>query len=79
MNSIFEKGKTVTFTIQIEDGKGREAQFETQVNGVEAEDGSREAWRLYGFIVAINAKLIEWRRFRAYFDTRRRKGHFTFQ
>lgn len=85
MLSLFV-GKHVTFTIEFKDGGDQKALIKTQINSIEAEDGSRESWNLTGGIVGIGKffrnqsapmhepEPIEWRNFRAYFQTRRRSG-----
>ena len=63
MFSLFE-GKHIKLTV---DGK----EVEVGVLQVQAEDGSRESWNLAGYIVGTLPSQC----FRAYFSTRRRKGH----
>ena len=67
MNALFI-GAKVTFTLE-----GGEKVL-TQINKVEAEDGSRESWNLQGYIMnGRNEK------FRGYYSTRGNKGHFMFE
>lgn len=69
MLSLFEKGKTITFTVA---GKP----ILVQVNGVSIEDGTRESWIVVGYIINSDPKQKS-ERFSAYFHTARRTGHFT--
>ena len=77
-------GKRVIFTIEFKNGM--KALMETQINAIEAEDGSRESWNITGYITAVSSfsghrpgplipeDSIERRFFWAYFQTRRRSG-----
>lgn len=84
MPAFFVKGATVEF--RVNEGSNRFREIKVQVNSVQAEDGSRESWNLDGYIIAMRTPLTqgvfkdlsEYKKFKAYYDTRSHKGHILF-
>lgn len=82
MLSLFEKGKKVEFMIRMASGDNRLIQV--MVNGIQAEDGSRESWNIQGELIAIREVTgSKWlpvnpASFKGYYHSVNRKGHIKF-
>jgi len=76
MTALFVKGTRVEFTVRLDGVKP--TRVTVQINGVTAEDGSRQNWIIDGYIIPADTEM-PWDQFSGYYDTRTRKGHITVQ